>query len=381
MLHKLRYIKLTVARYWLHLRQLISARKYRLLHQITGGKYPRIRVEAKLSKVSTNRVAIIACFPQPGALYLKSLGNLLIGLHKNSITPFIVFNSDSHLQIPQDLESFLHNNKTDYIVRSNYGRDFGAYQSGIQFLQKSNLYKEINRLILVNDTLIWPNSSNEIIQNTTKLDFQSIWLNLEQNVHAHSFYISLSGRVLSDNNFLQFWKKYLPLDSRNHAIHAGENALTNTLLTSGFTCHPYVTHDYIIAACNELLLNNPTNFELLRHSRVSKLLPGHPPFAFDEIENLFNAKVLSAAELIEIFGSLVHSDAPHRMGLLNIILADLPIKQDLFKYYGLHELKNVLRAKFESDFADQIIEYFMARSQRYQKSDTKTVKLRKLGEL
>ena len=127
-----------------------------------------------------------------------------------------------------------------FILRKNIGRDFGAYKAGIRWLKDSGLFTDIERLFLINDTMIWMESSKDIVCECSKDAWSSMFLNLEIHTHAQSFFLSFSKEVLANEEFQKFWERYVPLNYRKHAILNGEVKLSSILLDQGFTCKPYV---------------------------------------------------------------------------------------------------------------------------------------------
>ena len=324
------------------------------------------------------KMAIVALYPEESKLYTESLENLLVGLVENNVHPILVINNQI---INAELQKFIDLYDCSYILRKNFGRDFGAYQCGVLALIRNKSLKKLDRLYLINDTLIWRESPSRIIQETSREKFQSIWLNLERNVHAHSFFLSFSNEVITHSNFLRFWNRYIPSNSRNHAIHKGENQLTNVLLRSKFTCKPLVTPKFIEEALIEYLDSNASAFDFAKTIRLGLLWPANPPLA--DVSRALEANSIIGFDeknWVRLISGYSYSDAPHRLALILELSRYLPLKRDLFKFYGLQEIEEVLNLS-EHPFKESLLDYYLQRSQNHQASNLHTRLLRLLGEI
>lgn len=324
------------------------------------------------------RVAIVALYPAKNNLYLKSLENLLLGLAENEVHAFLVINSD---KIDSEIQRIVDLYKCSVILRKNFGRDFGAYQCGVLALIRSERLEKLDRLYLINDTLIWRANPTMIIQETSREKFQSIWLNLEQNVHAHSFYLSFSNEVITNPKFLKFWSKYIPSNSRNHAIHKGENQLTNVLLQVHFICQPLVTPKFLEDKLSRVFQLNPNKFLFAKTLRIGNLWPANPPLA--DVKRPLEIdlhKTIDEKEWIRVVSAYSYSDAPHRLALITELFEELPLKKDLFKFFGLQEISEVLNFTSHPYRVDAIT-YYLNRSQNHQASNMRIKLLRSTGEI
>ena len=320
---------------------------------------------------SNPRVAILGLFPVSSEIYLYSLQNLLEGLKVDKTQIIVVSNK----QIEKEINSLLEKYNATVIVRKNEGRDFGAYQCGLLWLKKEKLLNNVKRLFLINDTLIWLNSSRDILEGTSKHDWQSIYLNLERNVHAHSFYLSFSERIIQSEGFLKFWEAYSPQDSRYHAIHKGENELSNVLLISGFTCKPLVTPEYLQSAYLKVR-KSQTLIRRIKNTPIGDLYPGAPPHS-GKVGKIF-LDYKNNDLVVNELATFVYSDAPHRLGLILHLLSDVPLKVDLFKFYSVSEIASTVK---QARNVQLVADFYASKAQQFQKSDSLTIKLRRLGEI
>ena len=116
-----------------------------------------------------------------------------------------------------------------YIERFNYGRDFGSYKEGIQFLQKTGRLSSANKLVIINDSVYflqdYIGSTLDEIQADSS-DLLGLTENFELNHHVGSFFVAFSSKILNGKPFKRFWKRFKVSDLRTHNIYFGEMMLT-----------------------------------------------------------------------------------------------------------------------------------------------------------
>ncbi len=116
-----------------------------------------------------------------------------------------------------------------YIQRFNYGRDFGSYKEGIQYLQKENKLPQADKFLLCNDSvyylqdLVSPALDKFLESN---LDVVGATENFEITHHLGSFFIMFSKYVINTKEFKRFWKRFRVTDIRPKNIEYGEMRLT-----------------------------------------------------------------------------------------------------------------------------------------------------------
>jgi len=346
----------------------IVGKKRNLLRRLFGDK-TIIEVDDNFDS-SNSSVAIIGIYPQRHNVYQHSIKNLLDGLKSNGIQIIVVSNAE----LNQELTDLFRKYQSSVILRKNQGRDFGAYQSGLLWLRDQGYLAQVKRLLFINDTLIWLKSSIEVVKETCEHDWQSIYLNLERNVHAHSFYLSFSERVVQSQRFLDFWDDYLPQDSRNHAIHNGENQLSNILIAEGFSCKPLVTPEFVKSGLIRVKRSKSLTVKVFS-TPISGLYPGNPPQTGRERRVFRNIEVNT---FFDQLASFAYSDAPHRLGLTLHLTSNLPLKADLFKFYAISEILSVAH---DAVARELLSDFYLVKSQKFQVSDRATKRLRRLGEI
>jgi hypothetical protein len=122
-----------------------------------------------------------------------------------------------------------------YAERPNYGRDFGAYKTGIMELGPARL-AGLDGLLILNDSIYFP-----LFDNTTLLEemeaspgtFVGVNENFEKDYHLGSYMILVKGEELKKPWFWRYWSDYLPYSSRHWAIHQGEIRFSRQAAKSG----------------------------------------------------------------------------------------------------------------------------------------------------
>lgn len=119
-----------------------------------------------------------------------------------------------------------------YIERFNFGRDFGSYKDGFQYIFSKGLQTSCTRLVMLNDSIFYVEGKVGAFLdslNTSTIDVLGATENFEIEHHLGSFCISVSPRVLQDARFHLYWKQYRNSDIRPNVIKAGELKLSKTL--------------------------------------------------------------------------------------------------------------------------------------------------------
>lgn len=119
-----------------------------------------------------------------------------------------------------------------YIERYNYGRDFGSYKLGIQYLQEDDRLSEAEKFLLLNDSVYYlQNQIGQTLDKFLESDLEVIGAteNFEIVHHLGSFFIQFSNRAVNSKEFKKFWKKFKVTDVRTKNIRYGEMKLTEKL--------------------------------------------------------------------------------------------------------------------------------------------------------
>ena len=297
-----------------------------------------------------SEVALIAIYPENSSIYAKSMINLLNGLVRAKVTPVIISNGP----IPGSLLEILEKYDAFIVSRKNRGRDFGAYKYGILWLQ-TNFGLNFKSLYLINDTLFWHSDSTDILRSLQNKTWGGLFLNLARETHMNSFFMKFEFDILQDFHFVEFWKKYLPSQFKRHAIHKGEILLSTTLIKAGYMPEVLVSSEFVFSRISTLNKN------------LTNVLSSIPPVSLHPSSDHFfpeavNTEVVSdfrirRATLSRFCGARLYRDTPHALGLHLAVLAYFPIKRDLYKYYSLSEIQNVLN-EIDTDFAKDVVADF-----------------------
>ena len=116
-----------------------------------------------------------------------------------------------------------------YIERFNYGRDFGSYKEGIQFLQKGNKLAQAEKFLLCNDSVYY---LQDLVSPTidlfleSNLEIAGATENFEIHHHLGSFFVMFSKHVVNSKEFRKFWRRFRVTDIRTKNIRYGEMRLT-----------------------------------------------------------------------------------------------------------------------------------------------------------
>lgn len=183
-----------------------------------------VRIEEGLASFSSGRVAVFVMY-QKECLSFSEI-NLLKEFKKNKVDCFSSINQEA----PQSIVKFLKKNAHLVVVRKNFGRDFGAYKDTLSLVNLKNAH----RLIIANDSVFYfsKNLSNLFTQLIdTKKPIVAMTCSKAHKWHVQSYLFSLSSEIFSSREFKNFWKNYIPFNSRVHAVHQGEIKFSQDVLS------------------------------------------------------------------------------------------------------------------------------------------------------
>jgi hypothetical protein len=262
-----------------------------------------------------DRFAVLALFPRTALL--PSVKRLVELLKRQGYSIVAIINESSHSERwVAELEIDL-----DVIIkRPNIGRDFGAYQCGIRYLEsRLHLEKPHAELLLVNDSVYYTPKAAAGLRDFfgSPSDWKSLFINFQFHLHAQSFFVSFAGKVLSDRKFREFWKKYYPTSIRHNVINKGEIALSRTLLSRGFSPDPFVTAERL----EQSLSVNP---ELKLFEKFG--VWSEAPEKYRDLE-----RTSPQLDIFRLRQVLDLKNPTHQLGLLSARLLGTPLKLDLMK--------------------------------------------------
>jgi len=196
----------------------------------------------------TDKAAVYVVFPRHGvrAGHAESLRYIA----SRGYSPVTV----SNLPLDPADRTALAELSTVLIERSNFGYDFGAYREGV--LSLADDLPRLRRLVLLNDSCWFPlpgsrdwltlaeesgldyagAASNYAIDPPDVARFESIeWRQdkRRRSFHYCSFAISLSSALISDPDFLRFWRGFRLSDVKSRTVRRGEIGLTQWAIRRG----------------------------------------------------------------------------------------------------------------------------------------------------
>lgn len=119
-----------------------------------------------------------------------------------------------------------------YLERPNWGRDFGSYQEGIKYFFQRAKVDNIDRLVILNDSVFYCDVGIENFFETA-LNGRDPIIAVSENHniswHYGSYFLSFDQAVFRHPLFARFWKKYKKTNRRQATIRRGEMALSSCL--------------------------------------------------------------------------------------------------------------------------------------------------------
>lgn len=162
-----------------------------------------------------------------------------------------------------------------YIERFNYGRDFGSYKSGFNYIYSNGLAEQCPRLLMVNDSVFFSKKHiDKFVADMFADDIEVLGAteNFEIEHHLGSFCIAMASRVLNHHKMKRYWKNYRCTDIRPKVIEIGEMELSK-LLKSVVRSPMQFRALYDMAHVSHTLRNSPELLDnILALSRRSGLV-------------------------------------------------------------------------------------------------------------
>jgi hypothetical protein len=332
------------------------------------------------------KVAVLAVYPNSSPGYVKSIELLVRGLSQRNYTIICVANR----KIPKEITDLLSDEVNFIAERKNQGRDFGSYQAGFNWLKKQNEFKDVEHLILVNDTLLWFDNVEKILGDLEANSWSCLFLNQEFHTHAQSFCLHFEKIVFTSQAFLDFWKNYLPSNYRRYAITFGEVAFTSALIKSGFTPKPVASLEML----NSKSDSREQNSELARYLPIGALhgarnLPLIFPQDLSVSYTMFVSNIVNVTQTKQVheyfilenwLKRFIHSDPPHKIGLHLSLLYRMPMKRDIYKFHSLDNIYATLQV-VDNQTAHVYIADVEASVARFMTGSRKMKRARRHGEV
>lgn len=263
-------------------------------------------------------VAVLALLPRAGLSY--STRRLISNLITQNFEVIAVVNKNGH---ESDILKEINDFPISILTRENIGRDFGAYQTGISFLNKSNLYDKVEFLVFANDSTYYMPNSNLSFLNEGYLssnEWISLFANYQYDFHAQSFFMGFSKRVLAFPEFQTFWRHYYPSNERRYAIQKGEIQLSRILKNRGVVNSAFVSPQLLQRAI-DTSAPSVSDVELM-----FRILVDSSPYV-DKYRKMIDIEHVKKAA----HWCLMNLNPTHSLGVYLTRVMGLPLKLDLIR--------------------------------------------------
>ncbi len=225
-------------------------------------------------------VAIYLIFPSNGVTqsHLATLQQMV----EEGIAPFII----SNMPLSDQDRDMLAERSWRIMERPNIGYDFGGYRDGVLFLRE--YLPKLQRLYILNDSAwiidapqTWFHqvralnvdfcgaTSNYGVKRGAIENFRDVdWIltSHHRNHHYASYALAFGQKVLQDDFFLSFWRRYKLSDDKKRVVRRGEIRLSQDILSRNFshatTC-PVLNLDQEIAALDNRELDRVAQLLIL----------------------------------------------------------------------------------------------------------------------
>lgn len=191
----------------------------------------------------SRRLAIYAIYPRTGVApsHLRALRHL----NAQGYAPLVV----SSLPLSEADLSLLRPLAWQIIIRPNFGYDIGGYRAAILWLGEG--LTSLDRLLLTNDSVFWPvGRGRDWLEVATAMPAAPDLVGAISNCgtvpgaawgidetaadfHYCSFALSLGPVILSDPDFLGFWRRMRLTDRKVQMVERGEVAFSQWAIRAG----------------------------------------------------------------------------------------------------------------------------------------------------
>ena len=194
---------------------------------------------------------------------------------------------------------------------------------------------------------------SEALINNKENDVITMWESKSIKSHFQSYFLCFSKKVFNSKIYTNFWKNYIPLSYRYHAIYNGEIALSQNVLNK-FNNHKLYNSDMII---NNILKSKIDN-------NFSNIFEYLPYIICNDLN--FNKRyfILNKIELKRLVCDMEKLNPSHIYALLNIKFNNSPflkkdiIKANSFRYSDIEKFMNDLEFTKDNKLKNQILIYF-----------------------
>lgn len=281
-----------------------------------------------IKELTSARVAILSCFQFKPSLSIEMQLN---ELEKQGLDIVIVSNA----KVSPELLELYQKYSCVVISRPNIARDFGAYKAGYLYLLSSGYLENVNQLLFINDTILFPVINTENFWKqlySSEFDIVSPFESFTPKYHLQSFFILCKNKVHLQEDFKSYWENYFEWNSRRHAITSGEIGFSQKMKRSGLRIGALVSA-LSLSALSDSKINNAL---LLFDIEQSLLLECYNQE--DKKQIIHAAAEKSLARLYET------ANPSHSLALLSVWLLHVPLLKKDLVYRGTISLLELIRA-------------------------------------
>lgn len=181
-----------------------------------------------------------------------------------------------------------------YIEKYNFGRDFGSYKTGFEYLYRTGISADCPRLLLINDSVFFSKKHiHKFIADmlSSPCEVLGATENYEIEHHLGSFCIAISGGVLNAAKLKDYWKGYRNTDVRPVVIKTGEMEFSKVLKRVVRSSENFRSlYDTTFAA--QALATDPILLEQVAQLSRSSDLVDWPRFSFSMMSQVMQEKYL-----------------------------------------------------------------------------------------
>jgi len=335
-------------------------------------------LKRKIEQNNKKRLAIFVAFHSPSKISQSNINYIDI-LNKCSFNIVYIINGKLNSEVLEEL-----NKLGCYVIcRENVGQDFGAYKDGIALLKKYKITDNLKWLLLCNDSNFCLGGKNsddfierfsETLISKEKADFISLNCNYERRLHYQSYFLCLSNRILQQKSFNNFWKNYIPLNNRYHAIRSGEKKFTIKVLNKFRPKTIFTSHEL----GGKILSNKEYDYNLALRNLPKSLF-----FYVGAFDNKLENKQNAQFSILQLLDSLESYNPSHVFGLLNIIYLNSPflkkdvMRQGIFSYNQIYEMLKFEKLNIEENLMTETMDLLMRGGTAYSYMESKRTAIRR----
>ena len=262
------------------------------------------------------------------------------------------------------------------LERPNLGQDWGAFKDGFLNLRKNGWLKNNEWLLFCNDSVHFLGDqfgsafANALDQELCFMSESVLALNenLQLWQHLQSFFVAVRPNVFNSVRFVKFWKDYLPLSHRYHAINKGEvrwslkvlNHFSRKVLYSPSKLYEYAAKAFedenwlgisrlLIPKCCGSIVDG------LRSHLAEAIVANEDRRLLPRSGGRYTTSYVYWDQLMALMGILESTNTSHSCALMFCVLLGSPfLKKDICRHntFTLSQIKQFLEFHFSNNCDD-----------------------------